>query len=138
MPTIRFSGRSWVPNGGGEPTGELAEAITETFGGLDALKEKINAAGAGTFRQRLVVAGAPARDKKLARVISTPNQDSPIMDGHTPILGVDVWEHAYYLKISEQASRLSESLVEHAELGGHQRELPRGTRVRSFSRSRQR
>ncbi len=84
------------PNGGGEPTGELAEAITETFGGLDALKEKINAAGAGRFGSGwswLVL----SKDKKL-EVISTPNQDSPIMDGHTPILGVDVWEHAYYLK----------------------------------------
>ncbi len=84
------------PNGGGEPTGELAEAIQETFGGLDALKEKINAAGAGRFGSGwswLVL----SKDKKL-EVISTPNQDSPIMDGHTPILGVDVWEHAYYLK----------------------------------------
>ncbi len=84
------------PNGGGEPTGELADAIKETFGGLDALKEKINAAGAGRFGSGwswLVL----SKDKKL-EVISTPNQDSPIMDGHTPILGVDVWEHAYYLK----------------------------------------
>lgn len=84
------------PNGGGEPTGELAEAIKETFGSLDALKEKINAAGASRFGSGwswLVL----SKDKKL-EVISTPNQDSPIMDGHTPILGVDVWEHAYYLK----------------------------------------
>ncbi len=84
------------PNGGGEPTGELAEAIKETFGSLDALKEKINAAGAGRFGSGwswLVL----SKDKKL-EVISTPNQDNPIMDGHTPILGVDVWEHAYYLK----------------------------------------
>lgn len=84
------------PNGGGEPTGELAEAIKETFGSLDALKEKINAAGAGRFGSGwswLVL----SKDKKL-EVLSTPNQDSPIMDGHTPILGVDVWEHAYYLK----------------------------------------
>ncbi len=84
------------PGGGGEPTGELAEAIKETFGGLDALKEKINAAGVGRFGSGwswLVL----SKDKKL-EVISTPNQDSPIMDGHTPILGVDVWEHAYYLK----------------------------------------
>ncbi len=84
------------PNGGGEPTGELAEAIKETFGGLDALKEKINAAGAARFGSGwawLVL----SKDKKL-EVISTPNQDSPIMEGHTPILGVDVWEHAYYLK----------------------------------------
>ena len=84
------------PNGGGEPNGQLAEAIKETFGGLDALKEKINAAGAGRFGSGwswLVL----SRDKKL-EVISTPNQDSPLMDGGTPILGDDVWEHAYYLK----------------------------------------
>ena len=84
------------PNGGGEPTGEVAEAIKETFGGLDALKEKINAAGAARFGSGwawLVL----SKDKKL-EVISTPNQDSPIMEGHTPILGVDVWEHSYYLK----------------------------------------
>ena len=84
------------PNGGGEPTGEVAEAIKETFGGLDALKEKINAAGAARFGSGwawLVL----SKDKKL-EVISTPNQDSPIMDGHTPVLGVDVWEHSYYLK----------------------------------------
>ena len=84
------------PNGGGEPTGEIAQEIKEAFGGLDALKEKINAAGATRFGSGwawLVV----NKDKKL-EVLSTPNQDSPIMDGHTPVLGVDVWEHSYYLK----------------------------------------
>ena len=81
---------------GGEPTGELKAAIDETFGGLDALKEKINAAGASRFGSGwswLIL----NKDKKL-EVVSTPNQDSPIMDGNTPILGVDVWEHSYYLK----------------------------------------
>jgi Fe-Mn family superoxide dismutase len=83
------------PGGGGEPTGEIAAAIQETFGGLDGLKEKINAAGAARFGSGwswLVLSKSGALE-----VLSTPNQDSPIMDGHQPILGVDVWEHAYYL-----------------------------------------
>lgn len=82
--------------GGGEPTGELAAAIDSTFGGLDELKEQFSAAGAGRFGSGwawLVVDGGGG----LA-VISTPNQDSPLSDGQTPILGLDVWEHAYYLK----------------------------------------
>ena len=69
---------------------------SETFGGFDAFKEKIQAAGAARFGSGwawLVL----SKDKKL-EVISTANQDSPIMEGHTPVLGVDVWEHAYYLK----------------------------------------
>ena len=84
------------PNGGGEPTGELADKIKEVFGSFDALKEKIGAAGAARFGSGwawLVL----NKDKKL-EVLSTANQDSPIMEGHTPILGVDVWEHSYYLK----------------------------------------
>ena len=82
------------PNGG-TPSGNLAAAIDSTFGGLDGLKEKINAAGAGRFGS-----GWSWLIKNKAgslEVISTPNQDSPLMDGNTPILGVDVWEHAYYL-----------------------------------------
>ena len=82
------------PNGG-EPTGKLSDDINSTFGGLDGLKEKINAAGAGRFGSgwSWLVKG---KDGKL-EVMSTPNQDSPLMDGMTPVLGVDVWEHAYYL-----------------------------------------
>jgi superoxide dismutase, Fe-Mn family len=82
------------PGGGGAPSGALAEAITSTFGSLDELKAKINAAGAARFGSGwawLSVDGG-----KLI-VESTPNQDSPLMEGRTPILGVDVWEHAYYL-----------------------------------------
>ena len=82
------------PNGGGAPTGALAAAIDSTFDGLDALKAAINDAGVKRFGSGwswLVVEGG-----KLA-VISTANQDSPLTDGKTPILGIDVWEHAYYL-----------------------------------------
>jgi Fe-Mn family superoxide dismutase len=85
-----------APGGGSEPTGALATAINETFGSVDALKEEVNAAGAGRFGSGwawLVVDGSG----KLA-VVSTPNQDSPLTDGQTPVVGVDVWEHAYYLK----------------------------------------
>jgi len=84
------------PNAGGEPKGKLAEAINSTFGGFGQFKEKIQAAGAGRFGSGwawLVV----NKEGKLD-VISTPNQDSPIMDGLKPVFGVDVWEHAYYLK----------------------------------------
>jgi len=85
------------PNGGGAPTGALAAAIDSTFGSLDGLKEAVNKAGVGRFGSGwswLIVDPAG----KLA-VVSTPNQDSPLMDGSgTPILGIDVWEHAYYLK----------------------------------------
>ncbi|WP_407275274.1 superoxide dismutase [Halothiobacillus sp. DCM-1] len=88
------------PNGGGAPTGALADAINSTFGSFDALKEKMSTAGATRFGSGwawLIV----AQDGKLA-VCSTPNQDNPLMDiaevKGTPILGIDVWEHAYYLR----------------------------------------
>ena len=83
------------PGGGGEPTGELMDAINSAFGGVDQLKAAINDAGAKRFGSGwawLVVEGG------TLRVLSTANQDSPLMAGQTPILGVDVWEHAYYLK----------------------------------------
>jgi Fe-Mn family superoxide dismutase len=83
------------PGKGGAPTGAIAEAITATFGGFDAFKEQMNKAGAGRFGSGwawLVEAGG-----KLA-IESTANQDNPLMEGKRPIFGIDVWEHAYYLK----------------------------------------
>ena len=83
------------PKGGGDPSGELEAAINETFGDPDALKAEMNDAGVKRFGSGwtwLAVDGG-----NLA-VMSTPNQDSPLMEGKTPILGIDVWEHAYYLK----------------------------------------
>ncbi len=84
------------PNGGGEPTGAVAQAINSTFGSFQAFKDKFNAAGAGRFGSGWAWLVAD-RNGNLS-VTSTPNQDSPLMEGQTPILGCDVWEHAYYLK----------------------------------------
>lgn len=82
------------PDGGGDPSGELGDAITATFGSADELRAKMNAAGAGRFGSGwswLIWNGSGLE------VTSTPNQDSPILDGNVPLLGIDVWEHAYYL-----------------------------------------
>lgn len=88
-----------APKAGGEPSGKIADAIKQTFGSLDGLKEKMNAAGVGRFGSGW--AWLILKDGKL-EVTSTPNQDNPLMDvaesKGTPLLGVDVWEHAYYLK----------------------------------------
>jgi len=81
-------------DGGGEPTGELADAINAAFGSFDAFKEAFSKAAATRFGSGwawLVVDGGSLT------VTSTPNQDTPLMEGKTPILGLDVWEHAYYL-----------------------------------------
>ena len=84
------------PNAGGAPTGALAEAINAAFGSFDAFKEAFAKAGATRFGSGW--AWLVAKDGKVA-VTSTPNQDNPLMDGSgTPLLGCDVWEHAYYLK----------------------------------------
>ncbi len=84
------------PNGGGQPTGELADAINQTFGSFEKFQEEFTKAALTRFGSGwawLVVKS----DGKLA-VTSTPNQDNPLMDGDQPILGLDVWAHAYYLK----------------------------------------
>ncbi len=83
------------PDGGGEPDGDLRAAIDDAFGGLDAFKDELKNAGVNRFGSGW--AWLVHDDSGLA-VVSTANQDSPISDGQTPLLGVDVWEHAYYLK----------------------------------------
>jgi len=84
------------PNGGGEPTGAIADAIRGAFGSFDNLKTKFNEAGAKVFGSGWVwVVNKPGSGIEL---ITTPNQDSPLMQGMDPIFGNDVWEHAYYLK----------------------------------------
>lgn len=84
------------PNGGGEPTGELADAINATFGSFAAFKEQFSNAAKSRFGSGWAWLIAE-KDGSLS-VTSTPNQDTPVMEGKTPILGLDVWEHAYYLK----------------------------------------
>ena len=82
------------PNGGGDPSGDLADAIADAFGGVAELKAAVNDAGVKRFGSGwtwLVWDGTGLEVK------STPNQDTPVMDGQAPILGIDVWEHAYYL-----------------------------------------
>lgn len=94
-----FFWESLAPKAGGAPTGKLADAINSAFGSFDAFKEKFNAAGATRFGSGW--AWLIEKDGKL-EITSTPNQDNPLMDvaevKGKPILGVDVWEHAYYLK----------------------------------------
>lgn len=83
------------PNGGGEPSGDLSDAIKKKFGSFESFKEEFASAAAGRFGSGwawLVVKGGELE------ITSTPNQDTPVMEGITPILGLDVWEHAYYLK----------------------------------------
>jgi Fe-Mn family superoxide dismutase len=86
---------SMSPDGGGEPSGDLADAINEAFDSFDSFKEQFEANGVGQFGSGwtwLVLDGGSLKLEK------TPNQDSPVLNGQTPLLGNDVWEHAYYLK----------------------------------------
>ena len=86
----------WMsPNGGGQPDGALADAINSTFGSFDDFKAQFKAAGVGRFGSGWAWL---VHDGSGIAIVSTANQDSPISDGQTPLLGVDVWEHAYYLK----------------------------------------
>jgi len=84
------------PGKGGQPTGALASAINSTFGGFDQFKQQFAQAAATRFGSGW--AWLTIDNSGALKVESTPNQDSPLMDGRTPLLGVDVWEHAYYLK----------------------------------------
>ena len=86
---------SMSPDGGGAPSGDLGSAIDDAFGSFDAFKEQFEAAGVGQFGSGwawLVLDGGSLK------ITSTPNQDSPVTSGATPLVGNDVWEHAYYLK----------------------------------------
>jgi Fe-Mn family superoxide dismutase len=106
-----------APEGGGAPDGALADAISSTFGGLDELKAQVNDAGVKRFGSGwtwLVVGGG------TLAVTSTANQDSPLTDGQTPILGIDVWEHAYYLKYQNRRPEYLEAwwnVVNWSEVG---------------------
>jgi len=85
----------WMsPDGGGEPDGDLRSAIEAAFGSFDEFKSKLKAAGVGQFGSGWAWL---VHDGSGLAVVATPNQDNPLSDGKTPLLGVDVWEHAYYL-----------------------------------------
>jgi Fe-Mn family superoxide dismutase len=83
------------PDGGGEPSGDLGGAIDEAFGSFDDFKSQFKDAGIGQFGSGWAWL---VSDGGSLKIVSTPNQDSPVSDGQVPLLGVDVWEHAYYLK----------------------------------------
>ena len=83
------------PNGGGEPKGEIADAIKQTFGDFETFKKQFNEAGTKQFGSGWAWL---VSDGGTLKVVSTPNQDNPLSQGQFPILGNDVWEHAYYLK----------------------------------------
>ena len=90
----------WMsPDGGGEPDGALREAIDAAFGSFDDFKAKLKAAGVGQFGSGWAWL---VHDGSGLAVLSTPNQDSPLSTGKTPLLGVDVWEHAYYLRYNNR------------------------------------
>ena len=119
------------PDGGGEPEGALADEIDSTFGGFEAFKEKVADAGANRFGSGWAWL---VSDGGVLEVTSTPNQDTPLSDGLTPILGVDVWEHAYYLKYQNRRPGLHRGLVERRELARGCAALRRGVLGRYSSR----
>ena len=100
-----------APNTGEGPTGALSDAINSTFGSLQGLKEKVNAVGLARFGSGW--AWVIAKDGKL-EITSTPNQDNPLMDvaevKGTPVLGIDVWEHSYYLKYQNKRADYLEAI----------------------------
>jgi Fe-Mn family superoxide dismutase len=90
------------PQGGGEPTGAIADAIKQSFGGFEDMKKQFNEAGVKQFGSGWAWL-VRSKDDKL-QIVSTANQDNPLSQGHFPILGNDVWEHAYYLKYNNRRS----------------------------------
>jgi Fe-Mn family superoxide dismutase len=107
------------PDGGGEPEGELASAIDEAFGSFGDFQGELKAAGVGQFGSGWAWL---IHDGSGLAVVSTPNQDTPISDGKTPLLGVDVWEHAYYLKYQNKRPDYIDAwwnVVNWAKVGEH-------------------
>jgi len=105
------------PKGGGQPSGALADAINSTFGSFDSLKEKFNNAATTRFGSGWAWL---VKDGSKLDIYSTANQDSPVMEGKFPIMGLDVWEHAYYLKYQNRRPEYIAawwSVVNWAEIG---------------------
>lgn len=95
-----------APKSGGKPTGELSDAISATFGSFDSFKEKFNAAAMSRFGSGWAWL---VKDGNKVDILSTANQDSPIMEGKFPVMGLDVWEHAYYLKYQNRRAEYVEA-----------------------------
>jgi len=107
------------PDGGGEPEGDLADAISDAFGSFDDFKQEFKNAGVGQFGSGWAWL---IHDGSGLAVVSTPNQDTPVSDGKTPIVGCDVWEHAYYLKYQNKRPDYIEAwwnVVNWAKAGEH-------------------
>ena len=123
------------PKGGGKPTGELAEAIDNELGGFDKFKEDFTKAGVTRFGSGWAWLSVDKAGKLL--VESTPNQDNPYMDGKTPILGVDVWEHAYYLKYQNRRPDYIAAFWNVDRLEGRRRTVRGGEEVIFFAKDSQ-
>lgn len=95
-----------APKSGGKPTGELSDAISATFGNFDSFKEKFNAAAMSRFGSGWAWL---VKDGNKVDILSTANQDSPLMEGKFPVMGLDVWEHAYYLKYQNRRAEYVEA-----------------------------
>ncbi len=95
-----------APKSGGKPTGELSDVISATFGNFDSFKEKFNAAAMSRFGSGWAWL---VKDGNKVDILSTANQDSPIMEGKFPVMGLDVWEHAYYLKYQNRRAEYVEA-----------------------------
>ena len=105
---------SMSPDGGGEPSGDLAATIDAAFGSFSDFQAKLKETGVNQFGSGW---SWLVHDGSGLAIVGTANQDNPISDGKTPLLGVDVWEHAYYLKYQNKPSRLHRRLVERGRLG---------------------
>lgn len=99
------------PNGGGQPTGDLLKAIESDIGGYDRFVEAFSTAAATQFGSGWAWLSVDPKSKTL-RLVGTPNQDTPISIGHVPILGIDVWEHAYYLKYQNRRPEYIEAFFQ--------------------------
>ena len=105
-----FYWNSIKPSGGGSPSGELADKINASFGSLDKLKEELKNAGATQFRSGWAWL---VKDGNSLKVTKTPNAENPIAHGQTPLLTIDVWEHAYYLDFQNRRPDFLQNFIDH-------------------------
>ena len=105
-----FYWRSLRPRGGGEPQGEIAKLVTADFGGYDSFVEQFAEAAISQFGSGWAWL---VHDPDRLRILTTPNADTPIIYGHTPLLTIDVWEHAYYLDYQNRRAEYARAVIEH-------------------------